>query len=1023
MNLPEFSINRPVTTLMVIVSLVVLGIISYTRLPLMFLPDTSFPMLNVNVSYPSSSPDEVERLITYPLEDAMGTLSHLKRLNSTSGNSSSNVRIEFENGTDMDLASMEVRDRLDQVRGDLPDDVQRIRIWQWDPNARPIIYFSVAWQGDPADFYDIVTKVIQPRVMRIDGVANVEFRGMDEKQLLVLVDQEALKSHNLDLFNITQLLTQNNITLAAGTVMEGERKYSVRAVGEFQTVDEIYNLPIPGTSLELSDVADVRYDYPEKTRFQRLNGIDAVTIQVYKASTANIVEVAEGVRGVLDELKTQPQLAQLQTRIFRDQSESIVNRLNDLLYAGLVGGVLAAIVLFGFLRNVRSTLIISLSIPISIVCTFTFMYLLIRLFDSPISLNIISLMGLMLAVGMLVDSAVVVLESIYRHRQETGVSAKMAAVIGSREVYIALIASTATTLCVFIPLIFMEAGGMMSMLKDFAVAFCIVMVAALFISLTLIPLVSSRLFDKPLSEPSRMIQKIILFYGRVLGWNLRHRVVTLVIVGGVFAGVIWLRGQIEEEFVPPSPTNEISIAAEVPSSYSLEEVEDLFVKVEKILLDRKDEFYIESLSSNGSLRRAELQIILTEPETRPLSATVLQDKIKEVLPDIAGVQWKPGRSRMHGGGEGGISVELRGANMDVLSVLAEDVRNRLEGIPGLKDVDTSLERGDEEIQVQVNRSQAQAYGVTPQQAARTVQAALSGRARGRFKADDREVDIQLQLEKEDRATLDQLKNMTFERTGGDMVAFGTLADFRIQRGPEEIRREDRESIVTVGANTDRTGMRAVSAEVSQVMGTIDLPSGYSWSMGRSWRDMRDSQEGSEFALILSAILIYLIMAALFESFVHPFTIMFSIPFSFIGVGLAFYLTNTTLSTMAYIGLIVLAGLVVNNAIILIDHINHLRKEGLSRREAIIKGSMNRFRPILMTALTTIFGLLPMVAPALWPELFGPVEDRAASMWSPVSLALVGGLTTSGILTLIILPTIYSFMDDLTVWAKGIVRRV
>lgn len=304
MSIAEFSVNRPVTTIMIMVSVVVLGVISYTKMPLMFLPDMSFPSLNVSVPYPSSSPDEVERLIARPLEDAFGTLSNLKSMESTSGANDARVRIEFEAGTDMDLASMEVRDRIDQTRGELPSDVNRIRIRRWNPNDMPIYNFSVAWGGDPAEFYNIVTKVIQPRIQRVEGVANVELSGMDEKQLLVMVDNEKMKSHNLDLFNLSQTLTQNNITLAAGTVTEGGRRYSVRAVGEYRSADDIANLPIPGTPLAIRDVADVRFGYPEERNFQRLNGIDAVTVRVYKSSTANIVDVAKRAGEVLEELKT-----------------------------------------------------------------------------------------------------------------------------------------------------------------------------------------------------------------------------------------------------------------------------------------------------------------------------------------------------------------------------------------------------------------------------------------------------------------------------------------------------------------------------------------------------------------------------------------------------------------------------------------------------------------------------------------------------------------------------------------------
>ena len=1026
MSIAEFSVKRPVTTIMIMVSVVVLGVISYAKMPLMFLPDMSFPSLNVSVPYPSSSPDEVERLIARPLEDAFGTLSNLKSMESTSGANDARVRIEFEAGTDMDLASMEVRDRIDQTRGELPSDVNRIRIRRWNPNDMPIYNFSVAWGGDPAEFYNIVTKVIQPRIQRVEGVANVELSGMDEKQLLVMVDNEKMKSHNLDLFNLSQTLTQNNITLAAGTVTEGGRRYSVRAVGEYRSANDIANLPIPGTPLAIRDVADVRFGYPEERNFQRLNGIDAVTVRVYKSSTANIVDVAKRAGEVLEELKTQPQFAQLQTRIFFDQSEDIVKQLSSLRNTGLLGGVMAIIILFVFLRNVRSTLIISVSFPISIICTFTFMYLLREFTGSGISINLISLMGLMLAIGMLVDSAVVVLESIYRHRQESDMPAKKAAIVGTKEVTMAVVAATATTLCVFLPLIFMGGGSpMMSFMKDFVIAFCIVMVAAVFIALTLIPLLTSRLFNRPLGEPSRFFARMANFYARILSWNLRHRPVTIASFVVILYGSYWLYQNIEQEFQPQAPTRDISVAAVVPGSYDITEVKALFTDVEKLLLDRKDEFQIESISSSGSLRRANIRIVLTAPEERQESASELQAKITKALPEIAGVQWKPGRMRMHGGGSGGVNVELRGDNMAVLSNIAEDIRQRMELIDGIKDVDTSLERGDEEIQISVDRAMAQTYGISPQQAARTVQAALSSRTRGQYKTEDREVDILLQLEEEDRANMSQLQNMTFERSNasGGMIPFGTLADFSLRKGPEAIKRQDRKSIVTVGGNTSRSGMRGISAEVTQMMGSIQLPPGYSWSMGRRFFQMQDSQNEFLFSILLSIGLIYLIMASISESFVQPITILLSILCALVGAFIVFYLTNTTMNTNSMLGVIVLAGLAVNNAIVLIDHVNHLRREGLSRTEALILGGKHRLRPILMTSLTTIFGLLPMVAPQIFPEYFGPVEDRGANQWGPVSLALVGGLTTSGILTLLLLPTVYTILEDVTDWFKGLTRRV
>ena len=346
MSLAEFSVNRPVTTIMIIISVVTLGLISYTKLPLMFLPDMSYPSLNVSVPYPSSSPEEVERLISRPLEDAFGTLSNMTSMESTSSSDNARIRIEFETGTDMDIRAMEVRDRIDQVRGELPDDVERIRIRRWNPSDMPVYNFSVAWGGDPAEFYNIVTKVIQPQIQRVDGVANVEISGMIEKQLLVHVDNEKIQSHNLDLFNLSQVLVQNNITMTAGTVTDGGRKYAVRSLNEYRAAADVASLPIPGTTLSLGDVAEVKFEYPEDDSFQRLNGIEAVTIRVYKTSTANIVDVAQRAASVIDGLKEQPRFAKLKTLVFFDQSESIVDRLADLRNTGLLGGFLAMIVLY-----------------------------------------------------------------------------------------------------------------------------------------------------------------------------------------------------------------------------------------------------------------------------------------------------------------------------------------------------------------------------------------------------------------------------------------------------------------------------------------------------------------------------------------------------------------------------------------------------------------------------------------------------------------------------------------------------
>ncbi|RMD92476.1 MAG: efflux RND transporter permease subunit, partial [Calditrichaeota bacterium] len=460
MNLPEFSVKKPITMLMLILSIVVLGILGLKRLPLTFYPQFSAPSLRINVPYPSSSPQEVERLIARPIEDIMGTLSHLDRISSTSSANNCNVRLEFTMGTDMDMASVEVRDRLDRVRPQLPEDVDRIFIRRWQTSDIPVLGLSLAWEGSNDELYEIVNKVLVPRIERVEGVANVDIGGIDERVVQVELDLEKMRAHHLDFFNLARSLRTNNVNIAGGTIIDGGRKFNVRTIGEFRTVEEIAQVPISGTHLVLGDVATVKFDFPEKKRFQHLNHRDAIVLNVYKASTANVVDVAKTVKSVVMQLKNDPKYAQLHMQIFRDQSKDILDSLNNLTMAGIFGALLANLMLFIFLRKVRSTLIIGLAIPISIVATFLLMYILrLAPFNSEVTINLVSLSGLMFAVGMLVDPAVVVLENIFRHKQDEGLNAHDAAIVGAREVAVAVTSATLTTVIVFVPLVFMSTSG------------------------------------------------------------------------------------------------------------------------------------------------------------------------------------------------------------------------------------------------------------------------------------------------------------------------------------------------------------------------------------------------------------------------------------------------------------------------------------------------------------------------------------------------------------------------------------
>ncbi|MFQ5674955.1 MAG: efflux RND transporter permease subunit, partial [bacterium] len=934
MNISEFSVKKPITTLMVILSIVVLGLLALQRLPLAFLPNFSSDSVRISVPYASSSPEEVERLITRPIEEIMGTVSHLDNISSTSSANESNIRLEFISGTDMGLASVEIRDRLDRVRPQLPDDVDRINIRRFQSTDIPVVQFSLAWDGPTDELYDIVNKIIVPRIQRIDGVANVDIGGLDERQVLVELDLERMRAHHIDVFNLSRSLRTNNVNIAGGWVIDGGKKYTVRTLGEFQSIDEIKQVPIQNSTLVLGDIADIRLDFPEKKAFQRLNRRDAIVLRVYKASTANVVDVASTVKANLETLRAEPQFAGLNLRIVRDQSEAIISSLENLTWAGVFGAVLANLVLFVFLRKVRSTVIIGFAIPISVIATFFLMYILrLAPFNSQVTLNIVSLSGLMFAVGMLVDPAVVVLENIFRHKQEEGLSARKAAIVGAHEVSVAVISATLTTVIVFVPLVFMSKSAMGRWSSDFGVAIVTATLASLLISLTLIPLAASRIFTGKEKPTSRFLVRMGESYGLAIRNVIKYRFAALLVFVTIGWGSWKLYGNIDRDYVPRTPERQMDLNIDVPRSYSLAETEALYDTVEKVLLAQKEKLEISEITSSYRRNRGRMSVYFTPEEQAKKNTTELYDDVRAVLPSIPGVTFRVGRMHGHGGNQMGVSVELKGKNTAVLATYAEEVRLVLQDIPGVKDVDTSMERGDEEVRIRVDRVRAQRYGLSSEQVARSVASALSSRSNSRFKTQDKEVNILVQLAEEDRVSLQQLENMAFQSSRNEMVQLGSVADFNVRKGPESIQREDRQTTISVFANTDRMGMWSVSQEVSARMAAIKLPPGYSWSLGRNWMMMRQMESDSSFAIILAIILVYIVMASLFESFIHPFTILFTVPFAMIGVLVLFWATGTNLNNMAYLGIIVVCGLVVNNGIILIDAINKLRRKGLARGEA------------------------------------------------------------------------------------------
>jgi HAE1 family hydrophobic/amphiphilic exporter-1 len=1004
-NLPDFSIKRPVTTITAIACLIVLGLVSVTRLSLDMYPEMAFPHIWVRVPYPASSPEEVERMITIPLEDALGTVNNLKSLSSSSSQDGASVSVEFEWGTNMDAAALEVREMIEKARSDLPDDIDNIYLHRHQSTDRPIIQCNVSIPGERERLIDFVEKVMRPRLERIKGVASVEVRGLAGKEVQVQLKEDLLKTFNVSPYSVAYNLRTGNFDLSVGKIFSGGRRYTVRALGELDSHIEVMKLPVKGGDIQIEDFSEVLFDYPEEEYFQRVNNERAVSVRVFKASVANVVDVSRKVHRVLDELRADPRNKDLTLLVYRDQAEEILRSIADLRQAGVIGGLLAIAVIFFFLRKFRSTLIIALAIPVSVICTFILMYFF------GISLNIISITGLALAAGMLVDNSVVVLESIYTQRQK-GQPAREAALSGSQRVALAITAATMTTIIVFVPLIFLAKSRMGLFMKDFGMTISTALVASLFIALTLIPLLSAKMLKSPPRERTRFVLFLEKRYTRIISWTLAHRGVTLLIIAALFGGSVFLALGIKREYFPQVPDRTAFFTMNVPNNYSLEKTVELVDEFERRLKAMKEELEIEDFATYFRRRHGWFYVFFKEADERKGDVIQLSRRVKSLFPSAPGVQFDMAQRRGRHGGEMGITVEVTGRDAETLLLVAEKVKSALYEVPGLEDITMDLESGVEEARVVVKREQAAKYGLSPITVARTLASAYGSRPVTRLEIGGNEVEVVVQYREVDRKDLSKLDDFYVLNAAGEPVPLGAVSEVKIVEGPVRISRENRRRIVQITSNTEARNMAMLGGIVRQKLSAIDLPTGYSWRFGEEFRTFQESERESGFAIIIAVVLIYMLMASLFESLMHPFTIMCSIPFAFIGVAVIFRLTGTTLNNISILGLMILCGIVVNNAIVLLHHVNRLRQEGMDRREALITGGRDRLRPILMAALTTILGLIPLA--------FFRGEGRGA-LWAPMGKAVIGGLTASTFLTLILIPAFYSIFDDASVWLARLGR--
>jgi len=1001
----------------VVIVVLLLGGVSLARMSVDLYPEMELPVGAVMTSYPGVGPEEIEEQLTKPLESVLSTVSDLDTISSISRMGTSAVIVLFDWGKDMDFAALEMREKVDLIRRSLPEGAEDPLIIKMDPTQMPIMQVAVS-SADLVSLKQVCEDVIQPRLERVGGVGSVWTAGGYEREIHVLVDPVKLQGYGLTLSGLVNALQGENMNVSGGTVREGKKDYLVRVTGEFKNLKEIEEVVVAapgGNPVHVGDVAQVVDGRKKTTQYSRVDGQPGLTMFIMKQSGANTVNTAREVREALAGLEKE--LPGIKFSVLVDQAEFIERAINNIVQNIVIGGILAVLVLWFFLRNGRSTLIIAAAIPISIVATFVLLY-----FGGE-TLNLITMGGLALGVGLIVDNAIVVLENIYRHRQE-GRGLLEAAKTGTDEVGGAVIASTLTIMAVFLPIIF--TGGLAAEVfqpMSWTVAFSIF--ASLLVALTLVPLMASRWLHleeytgkqgfaaRYYRTSGRWLTGLDSWYRRLLSWSLGHRRRVLLAAGALFMLSIAALVLVGFEFMPTMDQGYVQITVKMPKGTSLAETNEVALRLEKIAAGVPEVKRIftgvgftgqEGMMGAGSTDQAQIGLDLGSKRERSRSDQEIAAELRQKVAAIPGAEIKveamdPAFQRP--GSNAPIQLQIYGDDLDTLARLGDQVVDLVKQVRGTSEVKSSLEEGRPEVQVLVARDRAAAYGLSPAEIAATVRTAIDGVVATRYRTGGEEVDIRVQLAEGSSAWLKDLSGLEVLSPLGGKIPLSQVARLQTTTGPIAIEREDRTRLITVEAQLFGRDLNSATREIREKLSVLKMPPGYWVDFGGEQEMMQETFSDLGLALILAVVLVYLVMVAQFESALYPFIIMFSVPVTLIGIVFSLLVTGRTFDMTAFIGAIMLVGIVVKNAIVLVDYVNILRRRGLNRREALLKAGPIRLRPILMTSLTTILGMFPLA--------LGLGEGSEGQ--APLATVMVGGLTFSMLITLVLVPVIYDILDD------------
>ena len=1024
MNLPNFSVSRPVTILMLFIGLILIGLISYQNLGLDLLPDLSFPMSAIIVSYSGVAPQEIENMVTIPLEEAVGTIQGVKNIYSYSREGSSLVLMEFNWGTDMDVSALNIREKVDQVKGFLPDDASDPIVIKFDPSLMPILVLGMdSEEQDLQKLQEYAEDIIKPRLERLEEIASVSINGGLDREILVSIDNEKLRSNQLSFSQVTAALAGENVNLPAGTLKEGTINFLIRTLGRFESIQDIEEILISnirGNKIYLGDIAKVEDTFKERNSITYVNGKPGIMVSLQKESGKNTVTVAKRVFKELETIqKLLPDDISI-TPVF-DSSDFIKKTISQVGWVALYGAILAVFVLLFFLGNLSSTLIIGFAIPISLIFTFTLLYF------SNLTLNMMTLGGLALGIGMMVDNSIVVLENIFRYR-ELGTDIKESACLGASEVSTAISASTFTTIAVFLPIVYVQ-GIASELFRPMGYTITFSLLTSLLVALTLVPMLSSKilrfkvkdnylsvskenLVQNSLSQGGRIFNFVREEYSRLVSWSLRHRGIVFILAVIIFVGSIMLIPFVGTEFIPSSDQGQFNINITLPTGTNLETTREVVSEVEKIVLEIPEIKSMLTTAGEGSGgmgfsteggNSGTIMVNLVEQNKRNRSMAQIINELRQKIGTYPDAQIKFSEQSFTFSSGSDLEVKISGDSLDELENIANRILISITEVEGVYDLESSVEDVRPELHVNIDREKANLYGLNTAQIASTVHDALLGRVASIYQEKGEQIDIRIRLEEEDRNSIKEVENLLISSSVGLQIPLKEIAEVTVGSGPKGIDRENQQRIVNVSGNISERFLGKVIQDAQQQLEKLVLPEDYRYEFVGQNREMQESFLELALALVLSIILVYMIIAAQFESLLMPLAVMFSVPFSLIGVILALLLADKSLNVLSYIGIIMLVGIVVNNSIVLIDYINKLRQKGMERNEAIILGGETRLRPILMTMFTTVLALVPMAIGI----------GEGAELRAPMAITIIGGLTSSTFLSLIIVPIFYTFLDDLS----------